>query len=270
MPNKSAVFIITHARATSMATLNTLEKNNCTLPIYLVVDDLDPQLEDYKKRYGEIVKVFSKLAIYSKVDTIDNFKEMTSAVYARYYVQQLAEGMGLDFYVMMDDDIQEFNARFIDNNGVNKSYNIKNVTPIFEEAFDLLDKTRLSAVGFGLGNSYYGGIAKEWENTVFCVFCIKTSKAPVFKGTRTDDAVANHCANVQGTPMISNRHLSFRSPVRGEEDGGLKDDYDKVGMFVSNFYPMIASPSTQVITGSGSTKKIPNCYPKILNERWKQ
>lgn len=265
-----AVFIITHKRADEQLTLRTLQSLNCSLPIYLIVDDLDPQLSQYKDKYGDMVKVFSKEEVRKSTDTVDNFHILNSALFARVYCQTLAQEMALDHYAVMDDDISSFKARF-NEFGLTKTYSIKDITPILQESFRLLDETCLSATGYGNAGAYFGGLTKAYEYNVVQVYIFKTSKAPEFKGTRSEDEIANLLAGIQGTPMISNRHLSFAMPPRGSNAGGLHDDYHLFAtMFVVNMYSVIVSPSSRYIVPDGNFRRVPNSYPKILEEKWKR
>ena len=53
--NSFAVFILTHGRANNVITYATLRKQGYTGQIYLMVDDEDKQIDDYKKLYGKQV-----------------------------------------------------------------------------------------------------------------------------------------------------------------------------------------------------------------------
>lgn len=44
-----AVFILSHGRSKNVITYKTLKKQNYTGKIYIIVDDLDNEINDYKK-----------------------------------------------------------------------------------------------------------------------------------------------------------------------------------------------------------------------------
>jgi hypothetical protein len=68
MRNDFAVFILSHGRPDRVETLGALERAGYTGRTYIVIDDEDPQGEEYRKRYGEKVLVFSKEAVAREID----------------------------------------------------------------------------------------------------------------------------------------------------------------------------------------------------------
>lgn len=58
------VFICSNGRAGSVTTIKALEGSGYTGDWYILCDDLDRQLDDYRREYGaERVKVFDKKAM---------------------------------------------------------------------------------------------------------------------------------------------------------------------------------------------------------------
>ena len=55
MRKDTAVFIITHGRAEKQLTLDLLRQSEYSGKIYLVVDNKDEQLSEYKKKYGDML-----------------------------------------------------------------------------------------------------------------------------------------------------------------------------------------------------------------------
>ena len=55
-----AVFIMVHGRPDKMWTYHTLRKAGYTGKIYLVADDLDKTVDQYKEKYGDELIVFDK------------------------------------------------------------------------------------------------------------------------------------------------------------------------------------------------------------------
>ena len=58
--NDLAVFIMVHGRPDRMWTYKTLREQNYTGKIFLVGDDQDSTIDDYKKIYGKEMIVFNK------------------------------------------------------------------------------------------------------------------------------------------------------------------------------------------------------------------
>ena len=107
-----AVFILTHGRADKVVTYEVLRKQGYTGRIYLMVDDEDKQIDDYKRLYGDEVIVFSKQKAMDMTDAGDNFKRRNSVVYARNYNFTVADELGLKYFLQLDDDYTNFAFAF--------------------------------------------------------------------------------------------------------------------------------------------------------------
>lgn len=107
-----AVFILTHGRANKVITYDTLRKHGYTGPIYVVVDDLDSELDLYRDQYKDQCLVFSKADIASRFDCGDNFRNNAAIFYARNACFDLAESVGVKYFIEMDDDYGHFSYKF--------------------------------------------------------------------------------------------------------------------------------------------------------------
>ena len=101
--NDYCVFVPTYKRANNVITYKTLRDGGYNGKIYLVVDDKDPELEEYKKNYKDRVLVFSKDEIAKRIDVCDNFPEKNSVIYARNKIPELAKDVGVKYYLVLDD-----------------------------------------------------------------------------------------------------------------------------------------------------------------------
>ena len=63
-----AVFILSHGRPDNVITYKTLRKQGYTGRIFIICDDEDKTLSQYKQKYGEEVIVFSKSNYEGKFD----------------------------------------------------------------------------------------------------------------------------------------------------------------------------------------------------------
>lgn len=72
MRDDTVLFIITHQRAEKQLTLNYLKKAGYSGEIFLVVDNKDKDLEMYKKKYKDTVKI-----TYKKDDFIMRISKTT-------------------------------------------------------------------------------------------------------------------------------------------------------------------------------------------------
>ena len=106
-----AVFILTHGRPDNVITYNTLQRQGYTGPLYIIVDNEDKTIDQYRKRFGERVIVFDKAAIAETFDEGDNFHDRRAVVYARNASFQIARNLGLTYFLQLDDDYREFKYR---------------------------------------------------------------------------------------------------------------------------------------------------------------
>jgi hypothetical protein len=103
-----AVFILTNGRANNVVTYNVLKKHGYTGKIYLLVDDEDKQQNEYIKKYGEEVIIFNKQKAIEMTDSGDCLKKRNSVVYARNYSFKVAENLGIQYFLQLDDDYTMF------------------------------------------------------------------------------------------------------------------------------------------------------------------
>src|SRR5699024_2076701 len=124
------VFILSNGRPNEQLTLNMLKDNGYTGEYYIVCDDEDITLSEYKEKYGNNVLVFNKEKIHERTDTVDNFHKKTSAVYARNAIYDIAKEKNIKHFIMADDDITDIYIRF-ENDGKLKSKHVNNLDKLF-------------------------------------------------------------------------------------------------------------------------------------------
>ena len=245
MTYKFAIMIISHKRADTQLTYETLMRTNYTGAVYILVDDEDPQLEDYIKNYGDIVKVFNKDKMLEITETVDNFQNKTNCVLPSTYCRLLAEELKLDYYMRIDDDISSIRERYVEN-GKLKGRDIKNIDKIFNAFIKYMENTNISCLSFGNEGGYIGGangkFKKEIGRNNNQNFIMKTKDDLHFIGTRSEDfcMIANY--SKVGKLIYEIYKIAIRSPERGSNEGGLQDDYAKAGLYVANFYGIIVAP----------------------------
>lgn len=87
--NGFVAFILTHGRPDRVLTYEKLRKHGYTGKIYIVCDDEDKTLPEYRKRFGDVL-VFSKSEIAKTFDEGDNFGDRRAIIYARNACFELA------------------------------------------------------------------------------------------------------------------------------------------------------------------------------------
>ena len=274
--NTFAVFIISHKRAESLLTLKSLYEANYSGDIYIIVDDQDEQLEIYKEKYGDKVIVFSKQEMYKKTDTVDNFNKLESAVYSRNFCFELAKKLDIEYFLLIDDDIQHFQIRYV-KNGKLKGKRVKDFDKVLELLIELLKIENIACISFGSEGGFIGGASGKFSKGVGRTCCaatiLKSKEDITYNGTQNEDF--NICVkySVFGKMFFEIYSTSIMSPKRNSNKGGI--DYQKNGnMYRSNFYSVIVAPNCCKIGVKGNDfilRKNWNAFaPKIINERWKK
>jgi hypothetical protein len=126
-----AAFILTNGRPDRVYTYDTLRRRGYTGRIFLIVDDLDKTIDQYKAKYGDEVIVFDKKAIAKTFDQGDNFQDMRAIIYARNASFEIAKELGVKYFVQLDDDYRNFQFRYNEKLDYYPRV-IKNLDHIFE------------------------------------------------------------------------------------------------------------------------------------------
>lgn len=279
MKNDYAVFIISHKRP-EVETLKALEKHGYQGEYFIVIDDTDPTIEEYKSRYGEHLLIFNKDEILKETDTIDNFKIYTSATYARNFCIKAAKEKGYAFFVNIDDDINRFVFRYVEGEKL-ATKNIKNIGKVFDEYIKYMKLASLTCTAFILTGRLIGGSNNPLVKNCFysrptnCLI-IRTSTPP-FKSTVCEDVIYAVDNNEKGLltyglmPVV----IYAGKPCTGNSGGGMAEYYSAQKEYTQFFHIKIAKPTAVFLKISPSGKvevrfDENRFLPKILNEKMKK
>ena len=269
-----AIFIISHARVDKQVTLKSLIKSGYPGDWYIVVDDLDPQLKDYQSKFGDNLLVFNKESIRTEFDTMDNFANMSSAMYARNYCTQKACELGIKYFGLFDDDIEHFVVRY-DDDGSLISYDISDINKFLDEYIHYMDSYNISCVGFGNEGGYIGGtggkFSKGYGRHINQAFIVNSNDSIDFPGTQNEDFNAC-CKHFDKVFIELYSGISISTPPRSSNSGG--NNYANAGgLYVSNFYSVMMSPSfNEIFLRNGNVTLYRNWdafVPKIISDRFK-
>lgn len=282
MRNDFAVFILTHGRPDNVVTYETLKKENYKGKVYLVIDNEDDKADEYYKTFGkENVFMFDKLEISKKFDAFDNCEERRTVVYARNACFEIAEKLGLKYFLELDDDYDQFRFRIQKGSSLS-SAKIKDINKLFELTIDFLEKSGALTVAFAQGGDYIGGVgSKVWTeqlarkamNTFFC----KTDRKFNFIGRINEDVNTYTTKGQTGDLLFTIAKVMINQATTQENTGGMTDVYLDSGTYVKSFFTVICSPScTRISTMGNKFMRIHHkilwdkCTPKILNQKWKK
>jgi len=280
--NNFAVFILSHGRADNVITYKTLRKHGYTGDIYIICDDGDSELNEYKKKYGDKVMVFSKSEIAKTFDIGDNFGKMNAVVYARNAAFDIAMHLGIKYFLVLDDDYSRFEFR-IDSDGRYPRHirEIKNLDKIFEIYLHYYISVRAKSIAFSQGGDYIGGsesstasnkLMRKCMNSFFC----STDRRFNFVGLINEDTTTYVYLQSKGYLFLTAPVVSIVQTTTQKNEGGLTDIYLHYGTYVKSFYSVMFCPSCVRIKKMGDkhyrlhhSVKWNNAVPKIISPKYK-
>ena len=281
MKNNFAVFILSHGRADNLKTLGTLRRQGYTGKIYVILDNEDDQIDEYKKIKDIEVIVFDKLQEMERTDTIDNFHKHKAVVYARNMCHDIAKDLGLEYFLELDDDYSSFMFRY-EKDDTLSSVQCKNLDKVFDAMLKFLDQTGAYSVAFAQGGDFIGGASSQfWQkkihrkvmNSFFC----RTDKPFKFLGSINEDVNAYVTLGQKGKLFFTISECMLVQTATQQSKGGLTDIYLDLGTYVKSFYSVICSPSCVKVHSMGVNYmrihhkvEADKCYPKIINEKYKK
>ena len=265
MKHNFAVFILTHGRANNVITYSTLRKQGYTGKIYLMVDDEDDQIDEYKKNYGNQVIVFNKQQAIDFTDSGDNFKKRNSVVYARNWNFVIAKEIGIDYFLQLDDDYGSF-FNTIDNNGnyITSHRKLNKLDDVCLYMTDFLIDSGADAVCMSQGGDFIGGpgskvakLAKQgkFSRKAMNAFFMNTSKPFKFMGRINEDVNAYVALGNVGKLFITVPRIRLEQGKTQANSGGLTDIYLDLGTYVKSFYSVMYAPSCVKIAKMGVKNK---------------
>lgn len=277
-----AVLVLTHGRAENVPTYGTLRKYGYTGKIIMVVDDEDPDLENYISVYGkENVEVFSKDEVVHKFDTMDIPKHRKCIVYARNASYDIAERLGLKYFAQYDDDYVTNPYRWQEGDTLYRS-TLANLDEVFKAHIDFLETNpNIYTVAFGQAGDYIGGVGsnlvkRKWLRKAMNSFICKTDRRIQFNGTINEDVNAYVLNGSRGQIYLTFDFMMIDQAETQTQAGGMADLYLGVGTYQKSFYTVMCSPSCVKVGMMGDRHyrmhhniEWDNAVPKIISDRYK-
>lgn len=282
--NNYAVFILSHGRPTNVITYQSLRKQGYTGKIYIIVDDEDKTIDEYKAKYKNEVIVFSKKEYQNTFDIMDNFVGNKVIVYARNACYDIARQLKLDYFFEYEDDYTQFQYRYIDKDSL-RGTQIKSLDVIFDAMITCLNETNANTIAFAQGGDFIGG-AGAFKNNTFkrkamnsFVFKVNQNKADdiIFVGRMNDDVNTYLSLGKVGKLFFQISNINLVQLATQSNSGGNTDAYKAYGTYVKSFYSVMIAPNCCKISLMGRTDKRihhsiqwKNAVPKILEEKYKK
>jgi len=266
-PSNYAVFILTHGRPDNVVTVKTLKRHGYTGRLYLLLDDEDETVDQYRARFGdEACIVFDKAKVAERLDTMDQSPDRRAILYARHAVFDAARDLGLDYFVQLDDDYPSLLHRFreTDPSGQKEDWelrkyrarNVQDMNGVFGALIQLLEGTGALTVAMGQGGEMIGGTASHlsrlgWKRKAMNSYVCRTDRPIGFQGRMNEDVTAYCLLGSRGDLFMTVSQVIITQLPTQQTEGGMSEAYLDSGTYVKSFYTVMACPSFVSIRSIG-------------------
>lgn len=277
--NDFGVLILTHGRPNKVVTERTLRKQGYSGKIYIVCDNEDETLPQYRARFGDNVIVFDKKSVAQQMDEGDNGQDRRSVVYARNAAFAIAREAGLKYFVQLDDDYDMFLYKF-DVNGAFKECTICNLDRLFGSMLEYYKSIPALTIAMAQNGDFQGGalghgpgVKRKAMNTFFC-----SVERPFGFLARINEDVTTYCTlGNRGELFLTIMDISIHQQRTQQSAGGMTELYRDFGTYIKSFYPVMYCPSF-VSVGLTGTRHLrlhhhvrwDNAVPKIIEEKYRK
>jgi hypothetical protein len=250
MEDNFAVFILTHGRPDNVKTYKTILKHGYTGKVYIIIDNEDKTADRYYQNFGDKVVMFDKLAISKTFDEADNFDNRKTIIYARNACFEIAEKVGVKYFIQLDDDYNSFMYRT-----VNGSKKIANLDRIFEIMTNYLKNTNITTIALSQGGDHIGGYKDDikLKRKAMNSFVCSTDKKFKFVGRINEDVNTYVYLGGLGHIFFTIMNIMLCQEQTQKSKGGMSDIYLLSGTYVKSFYTILFNPSCVKIKLMGST-----------------
>ena len=292
-----AALILTYGRPDKVLTYYTLRKQGYTGRIVFVIDDTDAKGDEYRERFGGEPGVeiycFDKKAMRGSFDIGDNnLDDFRNVIFARNAVADIVVELGLEHFLVLDDDYFQFIWRFTDKfewamarhfeHRKDSGFYTSNLDAIFKCFVEFLAGTpsHVKTIAMAQGGDFIGGQAgafgqcvtlrRKAMNSFFC-----SSDRPIgWLGRINEDVTTYVVGATRGDVYFTLNQIALNQPQTQSSSGGLTEFYLATGTYVKSFYSVMYHPSgtTVKMLNSRSNPRLHHSIdsnktnPKILRE----
>lgn len=288
IPDDFCVFILSYKRPDNVKTYNTVMSYGYTGKLYIVCDNTDDTVDQYRKRYGEKVLVFDKHEWAAKTDDGDNTGKLNTVLYARNACWDLARQVGCRYFIVFDDDYISFRVRY-DSKARPVFYGDESTTrasldSILLEMLRFYKKIPALSIAMAQGGDYLGGsrfsnvrLGRKVMNSFIC----STDRPFTFFSRMNDDVSTYVVRSMRGELFFTVLQVMLTQIQTQMNSGGLTDMYLDSGTYVKSFYTVMYAPScckVGVLVDYASNKNTRfhhtlnwnNIAPRIIRENYKK
>lgn len=282
MRDDFAVFILSHGRPDKVVTVSTILSSGYKGRWYIIIDNEDESAKSYYENYGfDHVIMFDKYEKSLHVDSCDVERRRNAVLYARESCFEIAERLGLTYFLELDDDYYEISSR-VEKNDTLSSIHVKDLDSIINECIDFLDVSKAHCIAFSQMGDFIGGLnSSMYKNRVtrkaMNAFLCTTKRPFSFIGRMNDDVNTYVLEGSRGKLFLTIADVSINQFDTQKMKGGLSDMYMEYGTYVKSFFSVITNPSCVKVSEIGQFHKRlhhyvywDNAVPRIIRECYKK
>ena len=282
MRDDFAVFILTHGRPKDIPTVRVLKEGHYTGKLFFLLDNEDDTEEEYRAEYGsDNILIFDKQAVYETTDTMELTGEKKAILFARRAVFDVARELGLNYFLMLEDDFTSIMYRFPEGDKLGYT-DSKHLDDLFEAMIEFLVASDALTVCFAQGGDFIGGInsdnyhrglLRKAMNSFFC----RVDRPIDYRGTMNEDVTTYTTLGSRGNLFFTVTKANITQKPTQSLAGGMSEVYEATGTYMKSFYSVMSMPSAVKVSQMGDKHtRIHHkvnwtaCVPRILNERYKK
>lgn len=261
MRSDFAAFILTHGRPNKVVTISSLRRAGYTGKIFIVVDDEDSTIEQYKELFGDSVLVFSKDEIAKTTDQFDNFKDRRAILWARNACFDLAKEVGCKYFIQLDDDYTNFSYRRPGRlNGTYgwHGWTIKSLDDVLTAFIGFMEETPTLTIAMSQGGDHIGGPLrangkpkKQIKRKAMNSFICDVDRPFQFSGRINEDVNTYVGLGRVGRLFFTYLPVQLNQMASQSNSGGMTELYLDSGTYVKSFYTIMVAPSCVTIAPMG-------------------
>lgn len=249
------VFILTHRRPDKQITYKQLKKSGYTGRTYFVVDDQDPTLPEYKRKYGDQVLVFSKAKLAGTFDEAITNSDRRTTSYPRNAMWDLASQVGCKYFCQLDDDYTSFHYRLSGPQTGYHAFRIKNLDLAFAAMVRFMQTTPTTSIAMSQGGEHMGGSKIRWrvKRKAMNSFVCDVERPFLFVGKLNEDVNTYLTLGNKGHLFFTHAWLMLVQVQTQASAGGMTEAYKASGTYVKSFYSIMFLPSAVKVTQMGTS-----------------
>jgi hypothetical protein len=263
--------------------MRSLKRHGYTGRVVILIDNEDDSRSEYEKRYPGKVHVFDKAAERGTFDIGDNFDGRNCVVFARNACFRVARELGIDHFIMLDDDYSDFRYKSNHRDEYCDKINPSNLDAVFDLMVEFLKASKALTVCLAQGGDFIGGPngskaqkLQLWRKAMNTFVCASANPFE-FLGRINEDVNAYVVEGMRGNLMFTIPNMAVNQMQTQKNAKGLTEIYLELGTYVKSFYSVMYAPSCVKVVDMGPVHRRihhrvqwKNCVPCILSEEHKK